>query len=788
MSQAEKLVHVVLTFISIVNGDQWLQWLENSIPAFRVPSIQQVMFPNERTSLDDCNLRYYRYGYGSVSALSAGSPTYLEEFGHMAAIGWTQPNNTIYWNCGGSLIWENYVLTAAHCTLDNKVPPDVVRLGDIDILSDKDDQFAQQLKIVQIFRHPDYKFSLSYNDIALLKLEKTVTLNGAVSPACLWIDNEVRFDALEATGWGDTGFAQRRSSSLQKVTLKPTANEECSKFYSHHRLLKYGLKETQLCAGDDVMDTCHGDSGGPLQIKLLHNGKQSSFIVGITTFGVACGTATPGVYTKVSAYYQWILRTMRSQESNVFSWSLEPDACSLRNVHFRQYEYDAFAWQDGHTGDCSATLIDDDTALTLAECASHYGVAPSYVIVDAYGKNFGIAEIIVHPEYKENSVYNNIAVLKLKDRIEFSEQVTPACIWHSRKVDDKELKVAGIGRTDLNTFYSLGFDDQIMSEEIARTLLPRLEVKTPKNCKISEEFRSRLTRGLASEHLCTGNHLFLVPGSCTLLYGGPVQQQKQIHDRMFIYAFGLNAFGRDCGFGESAIATRLASHVDWLGTVLLRNFRYGQSAVQFTNLEWKENDSCNFGHNYQLPGICTHYTKCSKIWNDFKAKQRINFCSSAQVICCPRKFVENEFSQGRKDKLDACQTDYQQFHPDRRSFKEIKGFAHTITVTWNKLQRVRCLASLITKRTAVTSAGCALLLPKKPSLAILANNQSIAIEQVIVHPHYNNNDKSNDIALIKLMNEITPSASVFPACVWTNLTHTPFYLRLIEAGEILLKS
>lgn len=53
--------------------------------------------------------------------------------------------------------------------------PDVARFGDINIFSDEDDQYAQQLRIVDIFRHPDHRFTTTYNDIALLKLETNVT-------------------------------------------------------------------------------------------------------------------------------------------------------------------------------------------------------------------------------------------------------------------------------------------------------------------------------------------------------------------------------------------------------------------------------------------------------------------------------------------------------------------------------------------------------------------------------------------------------------------------------------
>ncbi|XP_038109454.1 serine protease snake-like [Culex quinquefasciatus] len=140
---------------------------------------EPVMFPNERTTLDDFHLRYFKLVRYPTSIPTAGQPTRFREFAHMAALGWTLPNGTILWQCGGSLIWENFVLTAAHCLIDKRnQPPDVVRLGDLDLFSAEDDTYAQQLSIVKILRQPEHTFGASYHDVALLKLERNVTPDG----------------------------------------------------------------------------------------------------------------------------------------------------------------------------------------------------------------------------------------------------------------------------------------------------------------------------------------------------------------------------------------------------------------------------------------------------------------------------------------------------------------------------------------------------------------------------------------------------------------------------------
>jgi secreted trypsin-like serine protease len=73
--------------------------------------------------------------------------------------------------------------------------------------------------------------------------------------------------------------------------------------------MKEGLIQSQMCAnskGAKVMDTCEGDSGGPLEIKLYGQKKLIPFLVGVTSLGIGCAIGNPGVYTRVSSYIDWI--------------------------------------------------------------------------------------------------------------------------------------------------------------------------------------------------------------------------------------------------------------------------------------------------------------------------------------------------------------------------------------------------------------------------------------------------------------------------------------------------
>lgn len=130
-------------------------------------------------------------------------------------------------------------------------------MGDINLYNKEDDKYAQEFKIAQIIRHPEYKFSARYNDIALMKLNGTAIVTGPVCPACLYTGKAIPFDQLEATGWGDTGFSQSKSDVLLKFRLAPTPLNNCSIFYPPAHNLRNGLDEQQMiCAFDTLMDTC----------------------------------------------------------------------------------------------------------------------------------------------------------------------------------------------------------------------------------------------------------------------------------------------------------------------------------------------------------------------------------------------------------------------------------------------------------------------------------------------------------------------------------------------------
>ena len=199
--------------------------------------------------------------------------------------------------CGGTLISDAHVLTAAHCTVDEAATGISVLLGEHNIA---DDEF-NSVDVAEIINHPDYNNETLDNDFAVLRLANPVNFTNEVRPACLPADLNATYAGVTATvtGWGALRFEGPSPNVLQEVDVTVTTNAECSKAYANNTEDTNNtdnanntedanntdnannteeITKNMLCAEGPGKDACQGDSGGPLIAPEGEDGRQAVVI------------------------------------------------------------------------------------------------------------------------------------------------------------------------------------------------------------------------------------------------------------------------------------------------------------------------------------------------------------------------------------------------------------------------------------------------------------------------------------------------------------------------------
>ncbi|KAL3275028.1 hypothetical protein HHI36_019800 [Cryptolaemus montrouzieri] len=205
--------------------------------------------------------------------------------------------------CGGTLISINYVITAAHCGV--VISEVEVILGAHNITEHEKTQV--RLKGIDVIIHEQYDASLYRNDIALIKLNQSVTLSYAIQTVQLpsFSQAQQTYENLFTlvTGWGlvkdePVPSVNDISDTLQVVSVPVMNTDVCAEYYNDDDLIY--ITKTNLCtSGYQNKGTCKGDSGGPLVYD--------ERLIGIASLGTTkCEECYPSIFTRVGAYLEWI--------------------------------------------------------------------------------------------------------------------------------------------------------------------------------------------------------------------------------------------------------------------------------------------------------------------------------------------------------------------------------------------------------------------------------------------------------------------------------------------------
>jgi len=230
--------------------------------------------------------------------------------------------------CGGTLVDDLFVVTAAHCITENN--GSVTPKAQIRVLTGTQSLLTGGTRRVvdQIVRHPNYNDATTDFDVAVIKLRTAAPGKKArLLTAAQEAELAATGDRAYVTGWGSLTGGNSFPNQLQEVNVPIVSRTNCNDSNSYDGL----ITPRMICAGVSAggKDSCQGDSGGPLVVRDAEN--RYEILAGVVSWGFGCAEPNLfGVYSRVAVLRNWIAQTMAALSPEVAAKEESTSCADLR--------------------------------------------------------------------------------------------------------------------------------------------------------------------------------------------------------------------------------------------------------------------------------------------------------------------------------------------------------------------------------------------------------------------------------------------------------------------------